>query len=461
MREKKKLIVIGLDCATPRTLFKDFLEDCPNIKSMLESGIYGKLRTSDPPITIPAWMVMATGKDAGKLGLYGFRHRKGYSYDDYWIATSYNIKEPKVWDIIGKQGLKSCILGIPPTFPVQPINGCLVSGFITPGIESDFTYPPELKEEIENYVGKYILDANFRVDNKKVLLEEIYEMTNIQIETIKYLMQNKEWDYFKFVLIGLDRFHHAFWKYYDTNHDKYEKGNEFENEMRKYYQFLDQKIGEILSLTNENTIIMIVSDHGAKAMKGLICVNIALEELGLLKFNSKSKPGTRIADAEVDWENTYAWGWGGYYARVFLNIKGREPHGIVESKDYEEVRNSVIEKLREIKDNNGNTMNTIIYKPEELFKELNGDPPDLMVYFDNLNWRSAGTVGYETMYLTENDTGPDDAVHDWHGVFLLYDPKIKKGKDLGIISILDIAPTSLKILGIEIPEDIQGNIIEF
>ncbi len=457
----KKLVIIGLDCATPKTLFEDFLDDCPNIKKMVKSGVHGKLRTCNPPITIPAWMVMSTSKKAGTLGLYGFRHRKENSYDDYWIATSYKIKDPKVWDIIAENGLKSCILGIPPTFPVQPINGCLVSCFITPDITSNFTYPPELKEEIKEHVGTYILDANFRVEDKNLLLKEIYEMTRVQFKTVKYLMLNKEWDYFKFVIIGLDRFHHAFWKYYDKTHMKYKPENEFEGEMKKFYQYLDLEIGEILDLIDENTIAMIVSDHGAKAMKGLVCINMALESLGLLKFKTKPKPRTRLADADVDWDKTYAWGWGGYYARVFLNLKGREPHGIIRKKDYEKLRDQIIKKLKSIKDNNGNPMNTIIYKPEQLYEVIRGDAPDLMVYFDNLNWRSAGTVGYESMYLDENDTGPDDAVHDWDGVYIIFNPKSKSGKNLGVKSILDIAPTSLKILGVDIPKDMEGSIINF
>ncbi|MFX1388588.1 MAG: alkaline phosphatase family protein [Promethearchaeota archaeon] len=461
MKNKKKILVIGLDCATPKTIFEDFLDDCPTLKMMIKNGVYGKLRTCDPPITIPAWMVMSTGKKAGTLGLYGFRHRKDNSYDDYWIATSNNIKEPKIWDIIAKKGLKSCILGIPPTYPVQPINGWVVSGFITPDISSNFTYPSELKKEIEENIGKYIIDVNFSVDDKLVLLTEIYEMTKVQFKTIKYLLQNKQWDYFKFVIIGLDRFHHAFWKFYDKNHPKYKTNNQFEGELKKFYQYLDKEIGEILNLLDENTSVMVVSDHGAKAMKGLICINMALETLGLLKFRSKPKPKTRLADNDIDWSNTYAWGWGGYYARVFLNVEGREPNGIIKPKNYEKMRDEIIGKIKTIKDNMGNSMNTIIKKPEDIFEVVNGDSPDLMVYFDDLNWRSAGTVGYDSMYLDENDTGPDDAVHDWFGIYILYDPKKKIGKNLGIKSILDIAPTSLKILGVEIPKDLEGNIIYF
>ena len=460
-KSNKKLIVIGLDCATPKTLFKDFLEDCTNIKKLIENGVFGKLKSSDPPITIPAWMVMATGKKAGTLGLYGFRHRKENSYADYWIATSYSIKEKKIWDILGERGLKSCILGLPPTYPVQPINGCLVAGFITPDTSSQYTYPLELKDEIKENIGNYILDVNFRINNKEALLKEIYEMSEVQFKTVKYLIVNKEWTYFKFVIIGLDRFHHAFWKYYDTSHQYYKTGNKFESEMKKFYKYLDTKIGEVLDLLDDKVSVMIVSDHGAKAMKGLICVNMALEKLGLLKFKVKPEPGTRIDDAEIDWEKTYAWGWGGYYARIFLNVEGREQHGIIKKNDYEEMRDKIVKKIKSIQDDNGNPMNTKVYKPEDLFTIIRGDSPDLMVYFDNLNWRSAGTVGYSSIYLKDNDTGPDDAVHDYFGIFIIYDPKRKIGKDLGEKDILDIAPTSLKILGIEIPKDMEGNIIDF
>ncbi|MFX1316558.1 MAG: alkaline phosphatase family protein [Promethearchaeota archaeon] len=458
---KNKLVIIGLDCATPKTIFEDFKDDIPNIKRLMDSGVYGKLRTSDPPITIPAWMVMSTGKKAGTLGLYGFRHRKKNSYDDFWIANSHNIKEPKVWEIIAKKGLKSCVVGVPPTYPVQKINGYLVTGFITPDSSVEFTYPPELKEEIIENIGDYIFDVNFRVDKKEALLEEIYEMTEIQFKTIKYLMQNKDWDYFKFVLIGLDRVHHAFWKFFDKEHPKYEPNNKFEGEMRKYYIYLDKLVGELLELLDENTVVMVVSDHGAKAMKGLICINMALEDLGLLKFNTKPKPKTSIGKADIDWDNTYAWGWGGYYARIFLNMKGREPNGFIEEEEYEDIREKIAKKLKSIKDVNGDPMNTKVYKPEELYEIIRGDAPDLMVYFDDLNWRSAGTVGYDSMYLDENDTGPDDAVHDWNGVYIIYDPKKKIGINLGIKNILDIAPTSLKILGLEVPFDMEGNIIDF
>lgn len=459
--QEKKLVIIGLDCASPKTLFEDFLEDCPNIQKLLSNGVFGKLRSTDPPITIPAWMTMLTGKEPGHLGVYGFRHRVDFSYKDYWVANSKVIKEPKVWDILGLNGFKSCIVGVPPSYPVKPINGYMISGFMAPDTKSEYTYPHELKHEIEEMVGDYILDIPFRIENKSQILTDLYKMSEIQFETVKYLMKNKEWNLFLFVVIGLDRMHHAFWKYYDKDHQKYEKSNLYEFEMRKYYQYLDTKVGEIIALLNKETPIMIVSDHGAKAMKGCISINMALESLGLLKFKNNAIPGTRFEDANIDWKETYAWGWGGYEARIFLNVKGREAEGIIEERDYNEMRQQIAEKIKSIKDNKGNLMNTKVYKPEELYQTIIGDPPDLIVYFDDLNWRSVGTVGYDSPYLMENDTGPDDAVHDYFGVYIMHNPKNKIGKNLGIKDILDITPTILNIFGIKKDENMKGKVINF
>jgi len=458
---QKRVVVIGLDCATPKTLFEDFIDVCPNIKKLMNHGVFGKLRSSDPPITVPAWMVMSTGRTAGDLGVYGFIHRKEKSYTDFWVVNSLNIEKPKIWDIVGEKGFKSIIVGVPPTFPAQPINGNLITGFITPDSLSNFTYPLKLKEEIFNVVEDYEFDVKFRTNHKEQLLVSLYKLTKKHFEVVKHLIKNKPWDYCQFVIIGLDRFHHAFWKYYDKSHHKYEPGNIYESAIENFYKFLDKQIGELLELLGENDIVIIASDHGAKAMKGCLCVNMALEKLGLLKFKETPAPKTRLDEVEIDWAKTYAWGWGGYYARIFLNVKGREENGIIEPKEYENWRDKLIKLLKEIPDDKGNLMNTKIYKPEELYNKVYGDAPDLMVYFDDLNWRSAGTVGYDSMYLDENDTGPDDAVHDYFGVFIISQLNKKIGKRLEPKNILDIAPTILNIYGIQIPEDLEGKIIEF
>lgn len=460
MSGKTKVLVIGLDCAGPELVFDRFKDELPNLSAMIDSGIYGELESCHPPITIPAWAVMFTGKNPGKLGLYGFRHRKGNSYTDFYIATSHFIREPTVWDLASKHGKKSCVVGVPPSYPPKPLNGYMISCFITPDTAKEYTYPPSFRYEIERLVGKYVFDVEFRTEERRRLLKELYDMTEKRFKVLKYLVAEKPWDLFIFVEIGVDRIHHAFWKFFDKEHHKYVAGNEFEDVIPNYYKFLDKQIGELVKLAGQDTVVMVVSDHGVKRMKGAFCVNEWLAKEGLLKFKHKPDSVVDLEKASVDWAETKVWGWGGYYARIFLNVKGREPEGVIPQESYESFRNELVDRLKNITDPEGRRMDMKIFKPEEIYPVLNGDPPDLMVYFDDLYWRSAGTVGHNTIYLPENDKGPDDAMHSMHGIFILYDEaeRLSKAKVNGL-RIQDVAPTILSLLRLQAPSNMEGKVV--
>ncbi|MFX1249511.1 MAG: alkaline phosphatase family protein, partial [Promethearchaeota archaeon] len=159
---RRKMLVIGLDCASPKLVFEEFREDLPNLSRLIKKGLYGNLRSSMPPITVPAWMVMLTGKNPGKLGLYGFRYRKNNSYHEIQIANPRSFQEPRVWDILGESGRKSCLVAVPPNYPPQAINGWSVGCFLTPSAKSNYTFPPDLKQELEDVCGSYIPDIDFR-----------------------------------------------------------------------------------------------------------------------------------------------------------------------------------------------------------------------------------------------------------------------------------------------------------
>ncbi len=450
----KKFLVIGLDCAPGEIVF-DHREELPVLGQLIEDGIYGNLTSSDPPITIPAWMVMSTGLDSGRLGLYGFRHRKNYSYKDIWIATSLSIKEKAVWDYIGERGGQSCLVSIPPSYPPRAVAGNLISCFITPGDEKEYTYPPELRQEIEDRFGPYIFDAEFRTDDKDVILEQIYKMTNQRFDILNYLIREKRWDLFMFVEIGVDRVHHAFWKYMDPEHHLYEEGNKYETVIMDYYKHLDTKLGKLLSAVDEDTILLVVSDHGAKRMKGAFCINEWLIEQGDLVVKKRPEAPVSLEKVDIDWTHSKAWGWGGYYARLFLNIEGREEKGIISPENYEKERDALAEKLRNIRGPEGEEWKTRILKPQEYFEETRGDYPDLMVYFDDLNWRSAGTLGHPGKYLLENDTGPDDANHAHEGLYIAVADGIEPG--LGPeYDLRDVAPTILTLLGEAVPAEMEG-----
>jgi len=458
--KRKRVLVIGLDCAPPELLFDQFAEELPNIRGMLDDGVHARMESSHPPITIPAWMVMATGKNAGKLGVYGFRHRKPGTYNDIWLANSHSIKEKTVWDILGAHEKKVVIVGVPPAYPPKFVNGSLISCFMTPGADKDYTYPRALKHEVEGLVGEYLFDTVFRTEEKDKLLKQLYKMTEQHFTVLRYLAKTKPWHFFMFVEIGLDRVHHSFWKFFDKKHHLYKPNNKYENTMLDYYKFIDNEIGKLLKLAGEDTVVITVSDHGAKRMKGAFCINQWLIEKGYLKLKKMPPSGTSLTDAKVNWSKTQAWGWGGYHARMFFNVKGREPQGVIEPKNYESFRDQITHDLKAVRGPKGEKWDTKVYTPEEIYPNAIGDYPDLTVYFDDLSWRSAGTLGYNSYYLSENDKGPDDAVHSHYGVFLYYDPKRKMGgKKLGDVSLLDFAPTVLKVMGVPIPDDMKGKII--
>ena len=456
----KKVCIIGLDCAPPALVFEKWRDDLPVLRGLMEKGVYGPLKSTDPPITIPAWTAMVTSKNPGRLGLYGMRNRKDRSYDGMIFANSLLVKEDTLWDILSRKGKKVTLIGVPQTYPPKPVNGNMIACFLTPDTKSDYTYPKSLKEEIRSWVGEYIIDVDdFRTEEKGRLLGQIYEMTEKRFKVAHHLLTEKDWDFFMMVEMGVDRIHHGFWKFHDPKHVKYEPGSKYEHAIRDYYIYVDRKVGELLSLVDSETAVLVVSDHGAKAMIGGVCVNEWLMQKGYLHLQEQPAGVIPFGKAKVDWKKTVAWGEGGYYSRIFLNVKGREPEGVIEPLDYERVREELRKGLEAITDEKGGNIGTKVYKPEEVYSESRRIPPDLIVYFGDLSWRSVGSIGLESILTFENDTGPDDANHDTHGIFIMKGQGVEGRGLRDGLNLLDVAPTVLSLMGIEIPQDMEGKVI--
>jgi predicted AlkP superfamily phosphohydrolase/phosphomutase len=461
------MMVIGLDCADPELVFDRWLGDLPNIKRVLDAGIHGKLRSVTPPITVPAWMCMMTSRDPGELGVYGFRNRSGYGYDQLAVANSASVKEDAVWDILTRQGKNSIVIGVPPTYPVRPLRGSLISCFLTPGPQSQYTFPRELRTEIQRLVGDYMVDAKgFRTDRKQWLLSQIYEMTTKRFTVAKHLLKTRPWDFFMMVEMGTDRIHHGFWHFMDAQHVLYAgAGNPFADAIHEYYRYVDSLVGELLEFADANTRVMIVSDHGAKRMNGAIAVNEWLVQKEYLVLKKYPDAPTRFEDIEVDWSRTQAWGEGGYYGRICLNVAGREPQGAVPQKQYDGLRRKLGEELESLGDADGYPMGTRVVFSDESYRQTKNIAPDLSVFFGDLYWRSSGRVGGGQIHCKTNDTGPDGANHNWDGIFLM-----AEGKDLGRsrahapapvkgLRIYDVTPTILEAFGISPTAQMQGRAI--
>jgi len=363
-----------------------------------------------------------------------------------------------MWDHLAREGKKSIIVGVPPNFPPRRINGISVGCFLTPTTTKDeFTYPTNIKTKINELVGEYPVDVkNFRTDRKDWLRDEIFAMSRKQWKVVKWLLAEQEWDYFHFVDIGLDRVHHGFWNYFDKQHVQYEPGNPYENVIPDYYLWLDEQIGSVLELLDNETVLLVVSDHGAQRLDGGIAVNQWLIDEGLLVLHEYPKQVTPFNELKVDWEKTKVWSEGGYYARVFFNVQGREPQGVIPVAQYDAFQNEIKAKFEAMKDDKGNPLKNLVFKPKEIYQNTRNVAPDLIVHFGGLDWRSIGTVGYPNIYVQENDTGPDGCNHAQYGMFLLAAPNCPINGEYEGAKLLDIAPTLLDLAGYEIPESMQG-----
>jgi len=454
-----KICVLGLDCAAPGIIFND--ERLVNIRKLMANGVHGRLESVIPPITVPAWMCMVTSQDPGSLGVYGFRNRTDYSYSGLGFVTSNSIQAPAIWDQLATQGKKSIIVGLPPGYPPRKINGISVGCFLTPDtVKGEFTYPAGIKTEITALVGEYPTDVKgFRSDDKEWLKKEIFEMSRKQWDVVRYLLKNKEWDYFHFVDIGLDRMHHGFWNYFDREHVQYEPGNPYENAIPEYYKWIDDQIGSVLPLLDKDTVVLIVSDHGAQRLDGGLAVNEWLVNEGLLVVEEFPKEVTPFSKLKINWAKTKVWSEGGYYARVFFNVKGREPQGVIDPGEYNAFQNEIKARFEALKDDKGRPLNSLVFKPKEIYKNVRNVAPDLIVHFGGLYWRSIGSVGYGRIHVQENDTGPDACNHAQFGMFILAAPNTSLRGEIQGAKLLDIAPTVLDLGGYEVPIAMQGKSI--
>lgn len=451
-----RTLVIGLDCAAPEIVLRD--ERLRHLRQLMGRGCYGRLESVIPPITVPAWMCMATSQDPGSLGVYGFRNRTSHAYDALGIVTSQSITAPAMWDSFGTNGRKVVVIGVPPSYPPRKVNGVSVGCFLTPDTtRSEFTYPAPVKQTLTDLVGTYPVDVSgFRTDDKSWLKDQIYEMTRKHFAVVRHLMKTVDWEYFQFVEIGLDRIQHGFWKYHDRAHRQYVAGNAYEEVIRDYYAYLDEEIGETLALVSEDDTVLVVSDHGAQRLDGGFCVNEWLLREGYLAVRERpARPGP-LKPANIDWSRTRVWSEGGYYARVFVNLQGREPEGIVQPGQHEALLDELTRKLEALPDDRGASMGTRVYRPREIYRSLNRIPPDLIVHFGQLYWRSIGGVGYDELYVQENDTGPDDCNHAQFGVFVLASPRMPALGEVEGMHLLDIAPTLLDLAGRRAPASMQG-----
>jgi len=451
-----RMMVVGLDCAAPGLVFERYRDAMPNLSALMDRGTWGRLRSTEPPITVPAWTCMLSGRDAGELGLYGFRNRVP-GETRLRLVDGNDVRVKRVWDWLGEHGRRVAPLFVPLTSPPTPVHGQMVSGFMWPGGDAPWCFPRSLETELIERFGRYRADVeNFRDDDLDRIYRDIVAMTEQHFDIAEQIWREQEPGFMMLVEIGVDRFHHAFWRHIDSEHPRHEVANPWKDLGPKYYQLLDARIGRLCALADDDTSVMVVSDHGARAMHGGFCINDWLIEKGYLRLRDRPSASISLDHSLVDWSQTTAWAEGGYYARIFLNVAGRERNGIVAPERARAVRDELRRELEQVRNDEGERVPVLVRAPEEYYKRARGFPPDLMVYFDELKLRAIGSVGTGRIVVDENDTGLDGCNHDWEGIFVMSGGGIPARGCVEGAEIYDVTPTILGAFGVPRPPGILG-----
>ena len=447
-----RVVVIGLDCLSPDLVFDRYRDDLPTFRALMAAGRWGRLRSVDPPVTIPAWSCMLSGRTPPQLGLYGFRHRKLGSYHEHYLADSRHVRAPRVWDVLCDNGWSVGLLGVPQTWPLFPVRGFVVGD--APDGTQRLAFPEDLEPEIRRVVGDYHPDVRgFRSADPAEVLEDIQAVTDQKFALFQHLIATRGGDFLMMVDMGPDRMHHRFFRHCDPSHRLHQQVAALPDPVRAYYRRLDAHLARTLEWVPDTTHVLVVSDHGARSLRGGFCINDWLIERGLLTLRSPARAPRPFDESMVDWKRTLAWAWGGYHGRIFVNLQGREPEGQVSAAELDSFLDQLSQDLAAIPSPDGRPMGNRVlrFMSGDGDASAQGDYPDLMVYFGDLSWRALGSVGHDGLFTEGNDTGPDDANHDPMGVLIHRGPVPWPGDEQQGLSILDVAPAILRWFGLQLP----------
>lgn len=462
----KKVFVLGVDGATLDLIEPWSIQGrLPNFQKLMREGSFGTCLSTIHPLTPQAWASFLTGKNPGKHGLYDFGVRRKGAYE-LRLTTSKDRKSPAIWNYLNEYGLKAGIVNIPLTYPPDPLNGFMISGMHTPTLREG-VFPESLFEEISSRFPDYNIDVmSHWFNDYDIFLEELNRMTEVRMKLADYLYSKYRPDLFCMVLVAVDRVQHALWGQMDHPAEDHKKEDwKYSQAVFKTYQQVDNYLGRILDALNDKTALIVMSDHGFGSLKKDVYLNRFLIKKGFMKIKHKKyrKPFDMAAPfANIDWRRTKAYSHG-LFGNIFVNLKGREPQGIVgEGNDYEKVINSLIDSLHGLKDPDvGKKIVSNIYKRQELYHgPFLREAPDLLVVMRNYEYITRG--GYE--FVGDSLFSPPGINHSgnhrMNGISFFFGPRIKKGFRFPEIQITDLMPTILNMMGVPIPGDVDGRVVE-
>ncbi len=516
-----RLVVVGLDGATFDLIHPWVAEGkLPALAQLLREGTSARLESVLHPFTAQAWSTMVTGGNAGKHRIFDFWERDLQTYGFRLTNASYRAL-PALWTLLSRAGRRTLVVNVPMTFPPEAVNGLLISGWDTPGLQANFTYPPELKAELAALAGQpYVIvpdDWKFSTAQRSdLVLAELLREIDVRFTVVQKLLTREPWDLCFFVVSALDGASHFLWKHHDATHPLYDAADTArsfsENPMLQVYQRADARLGKLLETLPADVPVLVVSDHGEGPLRDVeIHLNLWLAERGLLTLRTPHSHRTlaqtarKVAAGLVDWGKHQLYGrisfgtlsrlrhlwpdrfrtvlseesffpgvdWSRTLAyseevrgNIWVNLRGRDPHGIVEpGAEYEGVRDRIITELSGLADpQTGQRLVKRVWRREERFSgPYVAQIPDLLVeaeYPDLFRQRGDYRGTAPVRRLTKDEMRHRvSGCHRAQGIFIARGPGIRAGLHLQSADITDVAPTALYLLEEPIPGWLDGHVL--
>jgi predicted AlkP superfamily phosphohydrolase/phosphomutase len=502
---QRKVAVFGLDGVT-FDLIRPWLDEgrMPYLARLMQEGAYGNLRSTIPPVSASAWASFVTGTNPGQHGLVDFTYPAEDGYE-IQITNGRTRAVPALWELVNAAGGQAGVVSMPMTYPPQPLNGFMLCSFLTPSQESDYTYPPVLKEEVRKAAGPFPLHMSEkgRGQDPAIFVRAVKQMEIDRAQAIKHLMQNYPWDLFLYVFETTDNLQHEVWHLLDKTHPLYDAdtAERVVPEILNYFETVDRLLGEMLELLPNDVLVVVLSDHGFGPFHKFFHINNWLVDQGWLQFKRTPislakrlafKLGVTPINAlkwitllrmggmrknvkrgrgggmlrrlflsfnDVDWGRTKAFSVGNF-GQVYLNVSGQRAQGSVSTPEYETLREEISEAAKALHDpEDGSQVVPTVYKREDVFHGVSAQRlPDLVLHTDRARYVSFGHADFGSNKIIEPSTG-QTGHHHMVGISALRGPGVKKNLKMAEASLLDLAPTILYYMGLPIPSYMDGRVL--
>lgn len=519
---KSRVLIVGLDGMT-YDVMKPLTEMgmMPTCKSLMDRGTWGTLMSTVPPVTGPAWCSFSTGKQPGNHGVFDFfKPTKGINNSVGMSRRIINSKEvdgKTIWQILSENGKTCIVMNVPVSYPPRPINGAMFTGMLTPSVDGNLTYPPDLYQRLKPELGEYEITVNWQGYSEATAKKFLKDLMHCQAQRTKYCLklmdEYSDWEMCFPCYTGTDRIQHAMWHYIDADErEKLKADGKYDQEtmdlVYAFYKQVDDEIRMLLDKAGDDTTVFFVSDHGFGPMRGKFYVNEFLEQQGLLSVNrskvrqamisilftkvyfkllklmgmkskikqiqAKKAEQRQLAASRtfyddfyesIDWTKTKVYMASNTEGGLYLNVKGRKLYGqevdrgIIEPGDYKAERQKIMDVLKEIKHpDTGKSLLSHVMAREEVYNGKYIDrAPDIVFFLDSGAWVADFSLGRGLYRRADWRTG--SGMHRMEGCFLACGEGIIHKAEIET-NIIDVVPTILAYMGLPIPRDMDGKFIE-